>query len=312
MPADTHDRRWWILAVLCIVVVIIAVDNTIVNVALPMVSRQLHASNSSLQWIVDAYSLPFAGLLLAGGGMSDRWGRKRVMQLALATFGAFSLLAAFSHDVSTLLVARALMGASAAFMFPATLSTLTTVFDDTASARRPSGCGARRVGSRSPLAPSSGGRSSSTSGTGRSSSSTRRWSSRRCSRRTTSCPSRRAHSSDAIDTEDCSSARRACRCSLLRRFRDPRGVGSARRSSRCMRRASSLSVASCGTSFVATDHSSICASSPTAPSPRRRARSRSTTSLSLGSSFSSRSTFSSCAGTHHSRRACTPCPSPRS
>jgi EmrB/QacA subfamily drug resistance transporter len=130
MPASTYDRRWWILAVLCIVVVIVAIDNTIVNVALPVLSRQLHASNSSLQWIVDAYSLPFAGLLLAGGGMSDRWGRKRVMQIGLATFGAFSLLAAFSHDVSTLLIARALMGASAAFVFPATLSTLTIVFDD--------------------------------------------------------------------------------------------------------------------------------------------------------------------------------------
>jgi EmrB/QacA subfamily drug resistance transporter len=130
MPANSQDRRWWILAVLCIVVIIVAVDNTIVNVALPVLSRQLHASNSSLQWIVDAYSLPFAGLLLAGGGMSDRWGRKRVMQVGLATFGVFSLLAAFSHDVSALLVARALMGASAAFVFPATLSSLTIVFDD--------------------------------------------------------------------------------------------------------------------------------------------------------------------------------------
>ncbi len=131
MPATTHDRRWWILAVLCMVVIIVAIDNTIVNVALPVLSRQLHASNSSLQWIVDAYSLPFAGLLLAGGGMSDRLGRKRVMQIGLAAFGTFSLLAAFSHDVSTLLVARALMGAAAAFVFPATLSTLTIVFDDT-------------------------------------------------------------------------------------------------------------------------------------------------------------------------------------
>jgi DHA2 family multidrug resistance protein-like MFS transporter len=130
MPAPTHERRWWVLAVLCLVVLIVVIDNTIVNVALPVLSRTLHASNSSLQWIVDAYSLPFAGLLLAGGGMSDRLGRKRVMQIALCAFGAFSLLAAFSHSVSTLLVARALMGAAAAFIFPATLSTLTIVFDD--------------------------------------------------------------------------------------------------------------------------------------------------------------------------------------
>jgi EmrB/QacA subfamily drug resistance transporter len=130
MPTSTHERRWWILAILCLVVIIVVIDNTIVNVALPVLSRDLHASNSSLQWIVDAYSLPFAGLLLAGGGLSDRLGRKRVMQTALVAFGAFSLLAAFSHSVPTLLVARALMGASAAFIFPATLSTLTIAFED--------------------------------------------------------------------------------------------------------------------------------------------------------------------------------------
>jgi EmrB/QacA subfamily drug resistance transporter len=130
MPASVHDRRWWILGVLCLVVLIVVIDNTIVNVALPVISRTLRASNSSLQWVVDAYSLPFAGLLLAGGGLSDRFGRKRVMQVALGAFGTFSLLAAFSHDVTTLLVARALMGASAAFIFPATLSTLTIAFDD--------------------------------------------------------------------------------------------------------------------------------------------------------------------------------------
>src|ERR1700722_16750553 len=130
MPTSTHERRWWSLGILCLVVIIVVIDNTIVNVALPVLSRGLHASNSSLQWIVDAYSLPFAGLLLAGGGLSDRLGRKLGMQIALTGFGAFSLLAAFSHSVPTLLIARALMGASAAFIFPATLSTLTVAFDD--------------------------------------------------------------------------------------------------------------------------------------------------------------------------------------
>ena len=66
MPTSVHDRRWWILAVLCLVVLIVVIDNTIVNVALPVISRSLHASNSSLQWVVDAYSLPFAALLLPG------------------------------------------------------------------------------------------------------------------------------------------------------------------------------------------------------------------------------------------------------
>ncbi len=130
MPSSVHDRRWWVLIVLCLTVLIVVIDNTIVNVALPSFSRDLHASNSSLQWIVDGYSLPFAGLLLAGGGLSDRLGRKRVMQVGLIGFGLFSLMAALAHSVPTLLVARALMGASAAFIFPATLSTLTIVFDD--------------------------------------------------------------------------------------------------------------------------------------------------------------------------------------
>ncbi len=130
VPTFASERRWLVLFVLCIAVFLVVVDNTIVNVALPTISRDLHASNSSLQWIVDGYSLPFAGLLLAGGGLSDRWGRKRVMQMGLFAFSVFSVLAAFSHNVSTLLTARALMGASAAFIFPATLSTLTVVFED--------------------------------------------------------------------------------------------------------------------------------------------------------------------------------------
>jgi EmrB/QacA subfamily drug resistance transporter len=130
MLVSTEDRRWKILAVLCVAVFLVVVDNTVVNVALPTLARDLHASNSALQWIVDAYSLPFAGLLLAGGGISDRLGRKRVMTGALVAFGVFSLFAAYSQTVSTLLSARALMGAAAAFIFPATLSLLTVSFKD--------------------------------------------------------------------------------------------------------------------------------------------------------------------------------------
>jgi EmrB/QacA subfamily drug resistance transporter len=132
MKQDTRDRRWVILLVLCVTVFLVVVDNTIVNVALPTLSERLKATDSDLQWIVDGYSLPFAGLLLAGGGFSDRYGRRRVMQTAILAFGVFSLLAARSTNISELLVARALMGAAAAFIFPATLSLLTTTFDDTA------------------------------------------------------------------------------------------------------------------------------------------------------------------------------------
>jgi EmrB/QacA subfamily drug resistance transporter len=118
-----------VLTVLCVAVFLVVVDNTIVNVALPILSEQLHSSNSGLQWIVDGYSLPFAGLLLAGAEVADRFGRLRVMNGALVSFALWSLLAATSHSMTQLLIARALLGASAAFIFPATLSLVTVAFD---------------------------------------------------------------------------------------------------------------------------------------------------------------------------------------
>ncbi len=97
--APSKDRRWIVLPVLCLSVFLVVVDNTIVNVALPTLNRTLGASITSLQWIVDAYSLAFAGLLLAGGGIGDRLGRKGTMQIGLVFFGLFSAAAAWSqHD----------------------------------------------------------------------------------------------------------------------------------------------------------------------------------------------------------------------
>lgn len=157
MSTQFEERRWLVLSVLCIAVLLVVVDNTIVNVALPTLSRQLNASNSSLQWIVDGYSLPFAGLLLAGGGVSDRIGRKRVMQIALVLFGLFSLLASMSHHIELLLVARALMGASAAFIFPATLSTLTVVFKDASERAKAFGVWGATTGVAIALGPIAGG-----------------------------------------------------------------------------------------------------------------------------------------------------------
>ncbi len=125
-----HHRRWLILPVLCLSVFLVVVDNTIVNVALPSLSRDLGASTSALQWIVDAYSLAFAGLLLAGGGIGDRFGRKLVMQVGLIFFALFSTAAALSHSTASLISARALMGVAAAFIFPASLAILTDIFTD--------------------------------------------------------------------------------------------------------------------------------------------------------------------------------------
>jgi EmrB/QacA subfamily drug resistance transporter len=123
-----NDRRWWILAVLCLSVLLVVVDNTIVNVALPTVSRDLSASTEALQWVVDGYTLVFAGLLLVGGNLGDRLGRRRVLQAGLALFAVFSIGAALSRTSDELIAARAAMGAAAALIYPATLAILNNVF----------------------------------------------------------------------------------------------------------------------------------------------------------------------------------------
>ncbi|MEP7024330.1 MAG: DHA2 family efflux MFS transporter permease subunit [Actinomycetota bacterium] len=122
------QRRWWILAVLCLSVLLVVVDNTIVNVALPTMSRELSASTGGLQWIVDAYTLTFAGMLLVGGNLGDRLGRRRVLQAGLVLFAATSVAAALSQTTGELIAARAAMGAAAALIYPATLALLTNTF----------------------------------------------------------------------------------------------------------------------------------------------------------------------------------------
>lgn len=126
--ATIHDRRWWTLAVLCLSLVMVVVGNTVLNVALPTLVRELHASSSELQWMVDSYALVFAGLLLTAGALGDRYGRKGALQIGLVVFGAASLVSAFVDSPAALVVTRAVMGFAAAFVMPATLSILTWVF----------------------------------------------------------------------------------------------------------------------------------------------------------------------------------------
>jgi EmrB/QacA subfamily drug resistance transporter len=123
-----NDRRWWILAVLCLSVLLTVVDNTIVNVALPSLSRDLHASTGDLQWVVDSYTLCFSGLLLLSGNLGDRLGRRRLLQIGLALFALFSVGAALATNTGELITARAAMGAAAALIYPATLAILNSVF----------------------------------------------------------------------------------------------------------------------------------------------------------------------------------------
>lgn len=121
-------RRWATLTVLCVSLLLISLDNTILNVALPSVVRSLHATSSQLQWIVDAYAIVFAGLLFTLGALGDRVGRKWVFMGGLVVFAAGSALAAFSQSPDRLTAARAVMGVGAAALMPCTLSILTNVF----------------------------------------------------------------------------------------------------------------------------------------------------------------------------------------
>lgn len=130
--ASADRRRWKTLAVLCLSLLITVLDTTVVNIALPTLDRTLHASSSGLEWIVDAYTLVFAGLLMLGGALGDRYGRHRALPAGLLIFGAGSVIAASAGSVSQLIVARAAMGAGAALVMPATLSILTGVFTDPA------------------------------------------------------------------------------------------------------------------------------------------------------------------------------------
>jgi MFS transporter, DHA2 family, multidrug resistance protein len=125
---SSYERRWKILVVLCISLMVVIVGNTALNVALPTLARELDASISAQQWMVDAYGLVFAGLLLTAGTLGDRFGRKGALQAGLSVFLAGSLFAAFSHAAWAVIAGRAVMGVGAAFIMPATLSILTNVF----------------------------------------------------------------------------------------------------------------------------------------------------------------------------------------
>lgn len=128
-PHDAPDpRRWWTLVVLSLSLLVIGLDNTILNVALPTLERDLGASSSQLQWIVDAYLLVFAGLLLTAGALGDRFGRKRALSFGLFVFGLGSGLAALAETPEALIATRALMGIGGAFIMPSTLSIITVVF----------------------------------------------------------------------------------------------------------------------------------------------------------------------------------------
>ena len=126
--AAPYARRWWTLGILCMSLMIVTMGNSVLNVAIPTLSRELHATTSQLQWSIAAYSLVFAGLLFTAGAIGDRFGRKGALQLGLIGFLVGTLLASFSTEMWHIIACRAFMGGCAAFIMPSTLSILVNVF----------------------------------------------------------------------------------------------------------------------------------------------------------------------------------------
>jgi DHA2 family multidrug resistance protein-like MFS transporter len=149
--------RWLALGVLCLSLLVIVIDNTIVNVALPTLVRELDAELSDLQWVVDAYTLAFAGLLLLAGALGDRYGRRRMLLIGLGAFGAASLGAAYAGGIDALILARAVMGAGAAMIMPATLSLVISIFADPRERAMAIGIWAATAGLGVALGPVAGG-----------------------------------------------------------------------------------------------------------------------------------------------------------
>jgi EmrB/QacA subfamily drug resistance transporter len=149
--------RWAALPVLCLSLLLVTMDRGVLVVALPTLVRRMHATSSQLQWIVAAYVAMFAGLLLAGGSLADRTGRKRTLAAGIAVFAAGSAWAAFAGSVRALIAARAGMGVGGALMIPSSLSIITEIFPDPGDRQRAIGIWAGTAGAGSCLGPVIGG-----------------------------------------------------------------------------------------------------------------------------------------------------------
>jgi len=123
-----ENRRWWTLGAMCFALFMMMLDNTVVNVALPSIQRDLHASLSALEWTINAYTLTLAVLLVTGGRLGDIFGRRRIFLIGVLVFGASSAVIGLAPNGTILVAFRAIQGIGAAFMMPATLSIITQTF----------------------------------------------------------------------------------------------------------------------------------------------------------------------------------------
>src|SRR5262249_49411158 len=157
MTISSMRSKPMILVALLLAAFVINLDTTLVNVALPALVRELHATTTQLQWVVDAFNLVFAALLLTFGSLSDRFGRKGMLMTGLAVFGAATLAGGFTTDPAQLIAARAVMGLGAAMTFPSTLSLISNVFTERRERARAIGLWGANAGVAIALGPIVGG-----------------------------------------------------------------------------------------------------------------------------------------------------------
>ncbi|HZD38964.1 MAG TPA: MFS transporter, partial [Actinomycetes bacterium] len=122
------SRKWWALGALALALLVVGLDATILSIALPTLSTELHASTGQLQWFVDAYLLVLAAALLPAGLLGDRFGRKKLLLAALVVFGVSSLACAYATSAGMLVAARSVLGLSAAFLMPLSMAVLPVLF----------------------------------------------------------------------------------------------------------------------------------------------------------------------------------------
>ncbi|MEU8524821.1 MULTISPECIES: MFS transporter [Streptomyces] len=130
VPSGGHPQRWLILGVICLAQLTVLLDNTVLSVAIPSLTTELHASTSDIQWMINAYSLVQSGLLLTAGNAADRYGRKKLLAAGLALFGLGSLAAGLADSTAQLIAARAGMGVGGALLMTTTLAVVMQIFDE--------------------------------------------------------------------------------------------------------------------------------------------------------------------------------------
>ena len=129
-PATVDAHRWWALSALSVTALMVALDATVINIALPRAQFDLHVSSANRQWLITAYALAFGSLMLLGGRLSDLWGRRNALYVGLVGFALASASGGFAHSFAVLVTARAVQGVFGALLAPAALAALTTMFDD--------------------------------------------------------------------------------------------------------------------------------------------------------------------------------------